>query len=71
VRNTVLRRLDLLKMEGEGFSYSDIVKGLSKQYDCSERTVKYDFALRGEWKPKLSGVTETNKIIMKAANRYA
>jgi len=70
VLDTVPRRLELLKLEGEGFSQSEIVKGLSKQYQCTPRTVRYDFAKRGEWQPKLMEVGDTRKIVLKTANRF-
>lgn len=67
--DTVPRRLDLLKMEGEGFSQSEIVKGLSEQYGCTRRTVQRDFALRGDWQPKLMNVGDAKKIVLKTATR--
>lgn len=67
--DTIPRRLNLLKMEGEGFSQSEIVKGLSEQYGCTRRTVQRDFALRGDWQPKLVEVGDTQKIVLKTANR--
>ena len=51
--DTVVRRLELLKMEGMGFNQSEIVKQLSEKYRCSERTVYYDFENRRDWQPAL------------------
>jgi len=67
---TLERRLDLLKMEGEGFSRNEIVTGLSKKYRVNIRQVYRDFANRGVWQPKLVEVKDRQKILMKAANRY-
>ena len=50
---TVVRRLDLLKLEGMGFNQSEIVKQLSEKYRCSDRTVYYDFENRRDWQPAL------------------
>ena len=41
--DVVSRRLELLKLEGLGFSQAEIVKGLSQKCACSRRTVYNDF----------------------------
>lgn len=68
--DTVSRRLDLLKMEGEGFTKTEIVNGLSKKYQCTPRNIYLDYQKRGEWQPKLMEVKDRQKILMKAANRF-
>ena len=41
--DAVFRRLELLKLEGLGFSQAEIVKELSMKCACSRRTVYNDF----------------------------
>ena len=41
--DAVSRRLELLKLEGLGFSQAEIVKELSVKCACSERAVYGDF----------------------------
>ena len=52
----VKRRLELLKLEGLGFSKPEIVKELSQKHECSGRTVYRDFESRDEWQPELLNV---------------
>jgi len=68
--DTVARRLELLKMEGEGFTKTEIVNGLSTKYQCTPRNIYLDYQKRGEWQPILMGIKDRQKIILKAANRY-
>ena len=49
--DAVSRRLELLKLEGLGFSQAEIVKELSVKCACSGRTVYSDFETRGSWQP--------------------
>ena len=49
----VKRRLELLKLEGLGFSMPEIVTELSQKYGCLGRTVYRDFESRGQWQPEL------------------
>lgn len=44
----VLRRLELLKLEGLGLSQAEIVKELSQKAGCSARTVYLDFESSAE-----------------------
>lgn len=67
---TVERRLELLKMEGLGFSQAEIVKELSQKHECSDRTVYYDFECRKDWQPILQQLTGHETILMKIINRY-
>jgi len=62
--DAVSRRLELLKLEGLGFSQAEIVKDLSQKCGCSRRTVYYDFESRACWQPVLQGV------LLKVVNRY-
>jgi hypothetical protein len=66
----VERRLELLKLEGLGFSQPEIVKELSKNFQCSERTVYHDFEGRERWQPELQHVENHSRILMKIVNRY-
>jgi hypothetical protein len=64
------RRLELLKLEGLGFSQSEIVKELSVKCACSCRTVYNDFETRESWQPGLQGVLDHESVLLKVVNRY-
>ncbi len=64
---TVERRLELLKLEGNGLEPSEIVKELSVKYRVSERMVYKDFETRSVWQPPLQ---EMEKTILKVRNRH-
>jgi hypothetical protein len=66
----VERRLELLKLEGLGFSQPEIVKELSQNFQCSGRTVYRDFESRERWQPELQDVKDHARILMKVVNRY-
>jgi len=66
----VKRRLELLKLEGLGFSRPEIVKELSQKYECSGRTVYRDFECRGLWQPEYLNVENHAQILMRTVNRY-
>jgi hypothetical protein len=64
------RRLELLKLEGLGFSQSEIVKELSVKAACTERTIYYDFESRSTWQPVLQSASKPEQILLKVINRY-
>jgi hypothetical protein len=64
------RRLELLKLEGLGFSQSEIVKELSVKAACTERTIYYDFECRSIWQPVLQSAAKPEQILLKVINRY-
>jgi hypothetical protein len=64
------RRLELLKLEGLGFSQAEIVKELSVKCACSERTVYSDFETRESWQPTLQSVVNSEGVLFKVVNRY-
>jgi transcriptional antiterminator len=66
----VKRRLELLKLEGLGFSMPEIVTELSQKYQCSGRTVYRDFESRCQWQPELQNVKNHSQILMRTVNRY-
>ena len=66
----VKRRLELLKLEGLGFSMPEIVTELSQKHECSGRTVYRDFESRGQWQPELQNVKNLSQILMRTVNRY-
>jgi hypothetical protein len=68
--DAVSRRLELLKLEGLGFSQAEIVKELSQKLGCSERTVYYDFESRVDWQPIVQGVVDHEAVLLKVVNRY-
>ena len=64
------RRLELLKLEGLGFSQAEIVKELSQKNSCSKRTIYNDFEARAIWQPILQGDVKPNEVLLKVMNRY-
>ena len=64
------RRLELLKMEGNGFNQAEIVKHLSEKFQCCARTVYRDFEKREEWQPSLQHLDYQGRVLMKILNRY-
>ena len=68
--NVAERRLELLKMEGNGFNQAEIVKHLSQKFQCCDRTVYRDFEKREEWQPALQHVGDQGRMLMKILNRY-
>jgi hypothetical protein len=62
--------LELLKLEGLGFSQAEIVKELSQKMACSKRIVYNDFEDRLSWQPLLQGVVKPNEVLLKVVNRY-
>src|SRR3990170_5548137 len=68
--DSVSRRLELLKLEGLGFSQAEVVKELSQKTGCSGRTVYRDFESRGAWQPTFQGVIEPKAVLFKVLNRY-
>ena len=68
--DTDSRRLELLKLEGLGFSQAEIVKELSVKCACSERAVCSDFETRKSWQPTLQSVVNSEGVLFKVVNRY-
>lgn len=68
--DAVLRRLELLKLEGLGFSRTEIVNELSQKMSCTKRLVYKDFETRESWQPALQSVVKPQEVLMKIVNRY-
>jgi hypothetical protein len=68
--DAVSRRLELLKLEGLGFSQAEIVKELSQKCVCSKRTVYNDFESRESWQPVVQSVVDARRVLLKVVNRY-
>ncbi len=66
----VARRLELLKLEGLGFSQAEIVKELSQKLSCSKRTVYNDLETRESWQPIIQSVVNPEAVLLKVVNRY-
>ena len=64
---TIERRLEMLKLEGNGLEPSEIVKELSVKYKVTERMVYKDFETRSSWQPQLQ---EMEKALLKVRNRH-
>ena len=61
------RRLELLRLEGNGLEPSEIVKELSVKYGVSKRAIYLDFETRRSWQPLLQ---ETKEAQLKVWNRH-
>jgi len=66
-QNTLSRRLDLLKMEGNGLLKPEIVEALSEKYGCSKDAVWYDFRTKPTWQLKIA---EMEKALLRIVNRH-
>jgi len=64
------RRVELLKLEGLGFTQAEIVKELCQKVRCSRRTVYNDFESRSEWQPALQSLVKMEDSLLKVVNRY-
>ena len=58
------RRLELLNLEGKGFSQVEIVKILSQKWKKTERAIYYDFETRDTWQPLSNQAFERKKPSM-------
>ena len=71
MRQTVLeRRVELLRMEGSGFSTNEIVNYLSEKYHVCERQVYYDYERRKTWQTLIQQLADPDKFLLKIINRY-
>jgi hypothetical protein len=68
--DAITRRIELLKLEGLGFSSAEIATQLSQKADCSKRTIYQDFETRTEWQPILQSIKRCDEVLMKVVNRY-
>lgn len=66
-QETLERRLELLKLEGEGFSKPEIVKELSMKKQCSTRLVYWDFQTKPTWQ---SQIQQLKNATLKVLNRH-
>ena len=46
---TLERRLELLRLEGNGLNKQEIVEELSAKFTCSKDTLWYDFRTKPDW----------------------
>jgi len=67
LKNTLERRLFLLKLEGDGLNKREIVKEICAKFGCSEVTVYNDFNTRAIWQPLIQEVTAN---LLKIQNRH-
>ncbi len=68
--DTVVRRLEFLKLEGLGFSQVEVVNELSQKLSCTKRVVYKDFDTREIWQPVLKNVVKPDGILLKVLNWY-
>jgi hypothetical protein len=68
--DAVSRRLELLRLEGLGFSQAEIVKELSVKCACSSCMVCKDFGTLASWQPIMQSVVDSRKVLLKVVNRY-
>ncbi|MGD6810285.1 MAG: hypothetical protein ACQCN3_11355 [Candidatus Bathyarchaeia archaeon] len=67
LKNTLERRLFLLKLEGDGLNKREIVKETCAKFGCSEVTAYNDFNTRAVWQPLVQEVTAN---LFKIQNRH-
>lgn len=70
MNQVVERRLDFLKLEGQGLSLCEIVKQLSEKWHKTERTIYYDAENRGTWQPLYTQLFDLDKARLIVVNRY-
>ncbi len=66
-KQTLERRLELLRLEGNGLQPSEIVKELSAKYGVTPRAVYADFETRSSWQPMFENA---RKQLLKVRNRH-
>jgi hypothetical protein len=66
-QNTQDRRLELLKLEGNGLLKPEVVEQLTQKYGVSKDTVWRDYRTRKYWQPILSEMVEN---LHKIKNRH-
>jgi hypothetical protein len=63
------RRLDLLRLEGNGLSPSEIVNDLSQKYAVSAQSIYYDFETRYVWEPVFQEARRTFLAVLNKHNQ--
>ena len=63
-QRTLERRLELLKMEGNGLFRPEIVQDLSVKFGCVRGTIYNDFATKPHWQPLLLEIEKAQHIII-------
>jgi len=61
--------MELLKMEGIGFSRSEIVTELSEEFQVTDRTVYRDYEHRDQWQPHVQTL-DPERSLLQILNRY-
>jgi hypothetical protein len=65
-QHTLERRLELLKLEGNGLLRPEIVQDLSEKFGCARGTIYNDFATKPHWQPLL---LEVKHALLTIVNR--
>ena len=65
-QHTLERRLELLKLEGNGLLRPEIVQDLSEKFGCVRGTIYNDFATKPHWQPLL---LEVKQALLTIVNR--
>jgi hypothetical protein len=63
-QRTLERRLELLKLEGNGLSPIEIVQDLSVKFGCVRGTIYNDFATKPHWQPLIMEVKQALHTIV-------
>jgi hypothetical protein len=63
-QRTLERRLELLKLEGNGLLRPEIVQDLSVKFGCVRGTIYNDFATKPHWQPLLLEVKKAQLTIV-------
>ena len=64
---TLERRLELLRLEGNGLTRPEIVEELTQKFGCSKDTVWYDLRTKPRWQPV---ITEIKQALLTIINRH-
>jgi hypothetical protein len=64
---TLERRLELLRQEGNGLTRPELVADLTAKFGCSKDTVWYDLRTKPQWQP---AITEIKQALLTIVNRH-
>lgn len=64
---TLERRLELLRLEGNGLTRRELVEELSTRFECSKDAIWYDIRNKATWQP---AITEVKQALLTIINRH-
>jgi hypothetical protein len=69
MKNRLEYKLDLLQMEGQGFTRTEIVSYLADKHKVSKKLGYYYFKTRARWQPELLGLEDAKDSYHQTLNR--